>query len=459
MADQTELEAIEAEQAVLGALLVDPYAISRISTKLTPMHFYRETHRWIYTAMLRLYTNQVDIDMLTVSEFLEDKGYLDKTGGIAYLVELTAQTPTSVHAVHYADIVVNMAKRRGLADLATRMAASAYDRSRPLEELLPEIDTLYYEATTQMTDDVLVDTTKLMGDLYDDFEEAMQRQGLLGVTTGLRDVDGLLGGLHKSDLIYLAARPAVGKTATLLQVAMNGAKANHNTLFISLEMSKVQLAQRMACIESGLMVKKVREGDLDSDQQARLFDAMNTITELPIWVTWTGRISPSELRAICKKHQMDYGIDLLCIDYLQLMEPDPGIYRGRRQEIEQISRALKLLAKELDIPILANAQLSRAVELRQDKRPILSDLRESGQLEQDADIVVFLYRQDMYEPEKTEIKGQMEWIVSKHRNGPTGTVYLMFRGYNNQVVSTKLAVTDGGLQMRMPIDELLEEPE
>lgn len=446
------LSSIEAEQAVLGALLIDPHAIVRVSETVGPLDFWRGQHRFIYGAILRLWQNQGDIDLLTVSDYLENKGYLDNAGGIPYLSKLISETPTSMHAEHYARIVRNLARRRRLSDMAGRVAGLAYDKARELDDVLAEADRLFFEATADMVDDAMLNTSQLMSSLYDNVETAMQRQGVLGVPTGWPDVDKLMGGLHKSDLTILAARPSVGKTASLLNVCMNASKAGKSTLLISLEMSADQLAQRMACIESGLDTQNVRQGKFNDGEFLRLMDAMQRITPLPIHVVWTGSKDPAELRATARKHQAEHGLDLLAIDYLQLMTSDDGV--NRREQVDSISRALKLLAKDLDVPIIANAQLSRGVEQRQDKRPMLSDLRESGALEQDADQVVFLYRHELYEPEDATAKGRMEWIVAKNRNGPIGTCFLYMRPYCNQVVGTRIVRQDGGLQIRMPLDGL-----
>jgi len=446
------LSSIEAEQGVLGALLIDPHAIVRISDKLAPGDFWRDRHQWIYAAMLRLHQSQVEIDLLTTSDFLDNQGYLDKCGGPTYLTELSLETPTSLHVEHYANIVRSLSKRRKMVDMAARVAQAAYDKSRDLTDVLADADRLYFEATADMVDDSKLSAAQLMSGLYDQVESAMQRQGVMGVPTGWHDVDDLVGGLHKGDLTILAARPSVGKTATLLNLCMNASKAGKRTLLISLEMSADQLAQRMGCIEAGLNTKSVRRGQFADGEFLRLMDAMSRLTDLPMHVVWSGTKDPAELRATARKHMAEYGLDLLAIDYVQLMTSSDGF--NRREQVDAISRALKLLAKDLNIPVVANAQLSRGVEQRQDKRPILSDLRESGALEQDADVVVFLYRQELYEPEDTTAKGRMEWIVGKNRNGPIGTVFLYMRPWCNQVVGTRIIKKDGGLQIRMPLDEL-----
>ena len=450
------LASIEAEQAVLGALLIDPDAILRVSDKLAPLDFWRDRHQWIYTAMLRLNQRQDPIDLLTISDYLDDQGYLDKIGGPAYITELVTLTPTSIHAEHYAGIVLGLARRRGLADLAGRIAMLAHDRTKQLDDVLAEIDQLYFQSTARMVDDDMLDASRLMSDLYDTLEVTMQRKGTLGVPTGLADVDQLLGGLFKGDLIYLAARPSVGKTATQLNVILNAAKRGKRTLLVSLEMSDDQVAQRLACIECGLDTQKVRRGELDQAEFARLMDGMNRVAQLPIHVIWTGTKDPAQIRATARKMQADVGLDLLCIDYLQLMSAPITAGANRRERVDHISRSLKLLAKDLRIPVLANAQLSRAVEQRTDKRPILSDLRESGGLEQDADVVAFLYRHELYEPEDDTAKGRMEWINAKNRNGPIGTCLLHMRPYCNQVVGTKVVRQEAGLQIRMPLDEIVD---
>jgi len=451
---------LDAEQAVLGALMIDPHGIRSVSLGLDPHDFWRESHRWIYTAILRLYQSQTAIDLLTVSDYLESKGYLNKISadghtGVGYLMELQDRTPTSVHLQHYADIVSAAARRRTLLDLAERIAIDACDEATDLEDVLSKVETNFYTATTSKGDDGLADSSKLMSELYEEVELVSKRQGLAGISTGLVDVDKILGGMHNSDVIYLAARPAVGKTAAMLNIALAAGKAGKHTLIISLEMSALQLSQRLACIESGLSIHKLRQGKLEGNDWPRLIDAMGRIEQLPICVAYAGAYKPSQIRAIAHRQQAEHGLDLLCIDYLQLMTADDD-RKNRREQVDDISRSLKLLARQLNVPLLALSQLSRGVETRVDKRPMLSDLRESGALEQDADVVAFLFRQEMYEPEATEVKGQMEWITAKHRNGPTGTSILHFRAHSGQVVSTKLTNLDGGLQHRMPLDEYLE---
>lgn len=448
------LASIEAENAVLGALLIDPFAIVRVSGKLLPTHFWREKNRWIYQTLVDMYANAVAIDMLTVCDALEAKGLLGQIGGPAYITGLTTETPTSVHAEHYAKIVIDLARRRALSDLAARLAAAAHDKSKDIADILALADKAYYSVTADLVDSNLLSSKQLMDELYTEIEEAMQRKGILGVPTGLGDVDDLMGGLHKSDLIYLAARPAVGKTSAALNLALNATKADKRTLIISLEMSALQLAQRMACIVAGLPVRKLRRGELEQNDWPKLLQAMDFISRLPLHIVWSGTSKPSELRATVRKHQVEHGLDLLIVDYVQLMTADDE--RGnRREQVDSISRNLKLLAKDLDVPLVACAQVGRGVEARVDKRPVLADLRESGALEQDADQVIFLYRPEMYE-QGEEFKGIMEWIVAKNRNGPTGTALLIFRGYNNQVVGTKVVQTDGGMQIRMPLDEVPE---
>lgn len=450
------LQAVEAEEALLGALLIDPDAMLRVSTRVSPMDFWRPQHKWVYTAILRMHESQAAIDIMTVADYLENQGYLEKVGGGAFLTKLSLQTPTSIHADTYAEMVVDMSRRRQLVDAAARIAGIAYDKSKPLDDVLAEADKIFFESTATMVDDEMLDAGQLMSGLYDQVETSMKRKGMIGVTTGFADVDTLLGGLHKGDLVYLAARPSVGKTATLLNVALAAAKSGKRVLFVSLEMSDDQVAQRLACIESGLNTRKLRQGEIEDAEFLRLMDAMGRISGLPLHVIWTGTKDPAELRATARKMQAEIGIDLLCIDYLQLMSADHERGQNRREQVDSISRSLKLLAKALKIPVIANAQLSRAVEQRTDKRPVLSDLRESGGLEQDADIVAFLYRHDMYEPEDESTKGLMEWIVGKNRNGPIGTCILHFRPWSNQVVGTRVAKTEGGLQIRMPLETAQE---
>lgn len=450
------LHSIEDERAVLGSLLVDSDAIVRVATILGPLDFWRDPHKWIYTAILRLHEQGTAIDFLTVFDYLDAQGYADKVGGPAYLTGLIDAMPTSVHVEHYARNVRDLSRRRNLLDLAGRIAELAVSKNKPLDEVLAQLDTVYYEATSRVSTTDVMSMKQLMGDLYDEVEYAMQRQGLIGVTTGIEDLDELLGGLHKSDLIYMAARPAVGKTATMLNIALSAAKAGKQVLLVSLEMSAIQVAQRLACIETGLNTKKLRRGQFGDGEFLRLMDGMSRLGNLPLHVIWSGNQDPLALRSTARKHAAEYGLDLLCIDYLQLMTAAETRGRNRREQVDDISRSLKLLAKDLDVPVMANAQLSRGLETRTDKRPVLSDLRESGALEQDADIVLFLYRAEMYDSDDPGLEGKMEAIVGKHRNGPTGTVFLHMRPWSNQVVGTRIVQEEAGLQIRMPLDEMDE---
>lgn len=445
---------IEAEQAVLGALLIDPAAIRRVASKLQPGDFWREKHRWIYGAMIRLFQNETAIDLLTISDFLEAKGFLDKAGGPAYITKLVNETPTSVHLDHYAKIVIDTSRRRKLLDLAGRIALVAADESKPLETVMATVEGDFHEATADMVSGEVASSSDLMSRLYDEVELVTKRQGLAGISTGMSDLDKILGGLYNSDVIYLAARPSVGKTAFMVNLALSAAKADLSVLVISLEMSDLQIAQRMAGIESGLSVFNLRQGKLEGNDWPRLMDAMSRIDKLPIHVAYSGAYRPSQIRAIAHRHRAEHGLDLILIDYLQLMSADDEKGRNRQEQVSSISRDLKLLARALDVPVMGLAQLSRGVESRVDKRPMLSDLRESGALEQDADVVVFLYRHELYEPGAEEIRGQVEGIVAKHRNGPTGTAFLHFRPASGQMVSTKIVREEGGLQVRMPLDEI-----
>jgi replicative DNA helicase len=418
---------VEAEEAILGALLIDPDAIIRVAPILRPEDFYREKHGWIYDAVATLHERREPVDFLTVCDELERRGQLDELGGAAFITSLINAVPTSIHAEHYGRIVERTSTRRRLIDVAGQIAALAYREADDVEEVVDHAEQILFGVSERRISRELVPIKQVLSDYYDRIEYLTRHRGeLIGIPSGFMDLDKLLGGLQRSDMVILAARPSVGKTSLALSIAHNAAKKHDQRVaFFSLEMSNEQVVQRLISAETEIGSQRLRRGEIAEDEWGRFMKATSDLAETLIFIDDTPGISALELRTKARRLHAEVGIDLVVVDYLQLMRGD---FRSenRVQEISGISRALKALARELNVPVLALSQLSRSVESRNDKRPILSDLRESGALEQDADVVIFIYRDEMYN-ENTERKNIADIIVAKHRNGPTGTVALYFK--------------------------------
>jgi replicative DNA helicase len=407
--------------------LIDPDAIIRVATFLRQEDFYREKHGWIYDTILVLHERREPIDFLTVCDELDRQGQLDEVGGPAFVTSLINAVPTSVHAEHYARIVERTATRRRLLQTAGDIAALAYQEAEDVEEVVDRAEQLLFGVSERRISRELVPIKQILSEYYDRIEYLTRHRGeVIGIPTGFNDIDKLLGGLQRSDMVILAARPSVGKTSLALSIGHNAAKRfNQRVAFFSLEMSREQVVQRLMSAETGIDSQRLRRGDIAEEEWGRFVKATSDLAETLFFIDDTPGISALELRTKARRLHAEVGIDLLVVDYLQLMRGD---FRSenRVQEISSISRALKALARELNTPVLALSQLSRGVESRTDKRPILSDLRESGALEQDADVVIFIYRDEMYN-ENTDRKNIADIMVAKHRNGPTGTVALYFQ--------------------------------
>jgi replicative DNA helicase len=418
---------IEAEEAVLGSILIDPDAIIRVSTVLRPEDFYREKHGWIFDAALDLHERREPIDFLTINDELERRGQLNEVGGAAFLTTLINVVPTSIHAEHYAHIVERAATRRRMIEAAGQIAALAYQEAEDVDEVVDHAEQILFGVSERRLTRELIPIKQVLSEYYDRIEYLTRHRGeLIGIPTGFSDLDKLLGGLQRSDMIILAARPSVGKTSLALTMAHKAAKKHgQRVAFFSLEMSAEQVVQRLISAETGINAQRLRRGEIEEVEFGRFAKATSDLAETYFYIDDTPGLSALELRTKARRLHAEVGIDLLVVDYLQLMGGD---FRSenRVQEISSISRALKALARELNVPVLAISQLSRGVESRTDKRPILSDLRESGALEQDADVVIFIYRDEMYN-QNTERPNIADIIIAKHRNGPTGTVALYFR--------------------------------
>lgn len=413
-----------AEQAVLGSMLVDKEAIVKSIELLKPQDFYRDDHKEIYTSMLDLYGRGEPIDFLTVKENLKSRGMLEKVGSDMYLSKLIDTVPTTSNIEAYVKIVEEKATLRALIKAANDVISYGYAETEDVDRIIEMTEKRIFDVLQNRNTkgyasikDVLVDSFELIEKLY------KNKSNVAGTESGFKDLDLKTSGLNNSDLIIVAARPAMGKSAFALNIASNVAsKQGVPVMIFSLEMSKEQMVNRILWSEAEVDSMKVRTGKLESADWVKLGKASGNLSELGIYIDDTPGLSPAELRAKCRKAKLEKGIGLVVIDYLQLME-SKGRGDSRQQEISEISRSLKILAKELDIPVIALSQLSRTPEQRPDHRPVLSDLRESGSIEQDADIVMFLYRDDYYNPD-TERKNVAEVIIAKNRQGSTGTVEL-----------------------------------
>ncbi len=431
------LQALEAEEAVLGAVLYNADAFLELSTILTAADFTLPRHRKIWEAFERLNARQQAIDPVTVAEELERMGALDEVGGPAYLAYLMQKVPSLQHAQAYAQLIEEMALRRRMIATAQHMVQLAYKQDVPVDQLLSETEREIFTILSRRLRRELMPLHAVIAQYYDHLTRLAEARDLLGVPTGFRHLDALLKGLQPAELLFIAGRPSMGKTAFLLTLARNAAQRGHRVAIFSLEMSAEQVAQRLLAQEAGIRSTRLRTPQyLNADEWRLLSEAVNRLAQYPIFIDDTPSLTPLQLRAKCRRLQAEYGLDLVMIDYIQLM--NAGVRTENRvQEVSYISRMLKLLARDLEVPVLAAAQLSRAVEQRTDKRPMLSDLRESGSLEQDADVVMFLHRPEFYEkngdkrrtPKENQIRfaGQTEIIVAKNRNGPTGTIYLRFQ--------------------------------
>ncbi|MGB9668552.1 MAG: replicative DNA helicase [Thermosulfidibacteraceae bacterium] len=418
---------IEAERALLGSILLDGQSIIKILDLVEPQDFYRKEHQLIFTAMLKLFEKGNPIDAITVHEELTNMKCQDETGGIEYLIDLIDTVATSAHIVQYAKSVRDKAILRKLINTATEIIAKCYNTEvEDVEDLIDEAESMIFKISERYIKEDFSPTSDLIKLAISKLETlAQKRDRITGIPTGYYELDNLTAGLHPSDLIIVAARPGMGKTAFALNIAANAAINEKKTVAIfSLEMSKEQLAMRLLSQTARVDYQKLRTGTLIKDDWKRIIEAAEILTEAPIFIDDTPGISVIEMRAKARRLKHEHGIDLIIVDYLQLIK-GRGRTENRQQEISEISRSLKTLAKELNVPVIAVSQLSRAVEARQDKRPQLSDLRESGAIEQDADLVIFIYREEVYK-KLPHNKGVAEIIIGKQRNGPTGTIKLTF---------------------------------
>lgn len=431
---------VEAEQALLGSMFLSSEAVEVGVAAVDSTDFYRPSHQKIFDAIQYLSNRSVPIDQVSVADRLESINVLDQVGGKAYLLDITGVVPTAANAARYAEIVQRTSMLRELIGAATRIVALGYDAPDDLQQVVEQAERTLFEVTNKRVSNNFQGMEELLGVSFRQLEELFERQEhISGVPTGFEDLDKLLAGMHRGDLIILAARPSVGKTALALNIAVNAAKAGSPVAMFSLEMSADQLIQRVLCSEARINSQDVRTGRIKDADWSSIHRAMGQLANLEFYVDDTPSISILEVRAKARRQLRDKPNGLIIVDYLQLMQPQHRRSENRQTEIAEISRGLKILAKELGVPVLALSQLSRAVEQRAGKRPQLSDLRESGAIEQDADVVMFIDRNtdprgDDEDGERPQ-KGMAEVIVAKHRNGPTGLVPLVFNERYTKFVS------------------------
>jgi replicative DNA helicase len=416
---------IDAERATLGSILLNRDALAAVASWLKTEYFYLERHGQIYESMLHCFNSRVPPDTRTVAEELRRRGQLELIGGVVYLSELVETVPTSYHIEFYARAVERTAVLRRLINTGAQIAALGYDEKNEIDETIDKAEALLFDIAQKRTSQDFVHISQVVDSYYEQLNYLQEHRGeVMGVQTGYRDFDQITGGLQRSDLIILAARPGTGKTSFAMSVAYNVAMYYANTVAVfSLEMGREQLVQRLISMETQIDTHRLRLGQVPDQQLKVVFDAMGRLAQAPIYIEDTPGISVMELRSKARRLQSQHGCDLIVIDYLQLMSGRGK--ENRVQEVGEISRGLKALARELNVPVIALSQLSRAVEGRQSHIPMLSDLRESGSIEQDADIVMFIYRDELYNKESDK-KGIAEIHIAKHRNGPVGVVNMRF---------------------------------
>ncbi|MDL4840951.1 replicative DNA helicase [Aquibacillus rhizosphaerae] len=433
--DRTPPHNIEAEQAVLGAIFLEQEALSSASELLMPEDFYRASHQRIFGVMLNLSDKGEPIDLVTVTTALSNARILDEVGGVSYLSDLANSVPTAANVSYYCKIVEEKALLRRLIRTATDIVSNSFSREDEVEDVLNDAEKEILEVSHRQNSGAFKNIKDVLIEVYDNIEQLHHNHAdVTGVPTGFRDLDKITSGFQRNDLIIVAARPSVGKTAFALNIAQNVAiKTDENVAIFSLEMGAEQLVNRMLCAEGNIDAQRLRTGSLEPEDWGKLTMAMGSLSNAGIYIDDTPGIRVNDIRSKCRRLKQEHGLGMILIDYLQLIAGSGKPGENRQQEVSDISRSLKGLARELNVPLIALSQLSRGVESRQDKRPMMSDLRESGSIEQDADIVGFLYRDDYYDKE-SEKQNIIEIILAKQRNGPVGTVELAFvKEYNKFV--------------------------
>ncbi|PHD77577.1 replicative DNA helicase [Bacillus sp. AFS043905] len=444
--DRIPPQNIEAEQAVLGAIFLEPSSLTVTSEVLIPEDFYRSSHQKIFNVMLKLNDGGKAVDLITVTEELAATKNLEEVGGVSYLSELAGSVPTAANIEYYARIVEEKSLLRRLIRTATNIAQEGYSREDEVEELLGEAEKTIMEVAQRKNSGSFQNIKDVLVATYDNIEILTTRKGdVTGIPTGFAELDRMTAGFQRNDLIIVGARPSVGKTAFALNIAQNVAtKTEENVAIFSLEMGAEQLVMRMLCAEGNINAQNLRTGSLTDEDWRKLTMAMGSLSNAGIYIDDTPGVRIGEIRSKCRRLKQEHGLGMILIDYLQLIQGDGRSGDNRQQEVSEISRSLKALARELKVPVIALSQLSRGVEQRQDKRPMMSDIRESGSIEQDADIVAFLYRDDYYDKE-SENKNIIEIIIAKQRNGPVGTVSLAFVKEYNKFVNLERRFDDDSM--------------
>ncbi|WP_420319393.1 replicative DNA helicase [Gorillibacterium massiliense] len=427
---------VEAEQAVLGAILLDAETLVTAMERLRSDDFYKNEHRFIFEGMITLAEGNEPIDLITLTAKLQSKGQLEEAGGVVYLTELANAVPTAANMEYYAQIVEEKSMLRRLIRAATQIVSNGYASEDDVGGLLSEAEQRILEISNRRSSTGFVSIRDVLMEVFERVEFLHQNKGgTTGIGSGFRDLDKMTSGFQRSDLIIVAARPSVGKTAFALNIAQNvGVREKETVAIFSLEMGAAQLVQRMICAEANVDATRLRTGFLESDDWEKMTMAIGSLSEANIYIDDSPSVTVADIRAKCRRLKKERGLGMILIDYLQLIAGRGKAGENRQQEVSEISRTLKQIARELEVPVIALSQLSRGVEQRQDKRPMMSDLRESGSIEQDADIVAFLYRDDYYDKE-SEKKNIIEIIIAKQRNGPVGTVELAFLKNYNKFVS------------------------
>ncbi|WP_028563595.1 replicative DNA helicase [Paenibacillus pinihumi] len=436
MFDRVPPQNMEAEQAVLGSVLLQSEALISSMERIRSEDFYSTAHQLIFEAMIELGEANQPIDLVTLTASLQDKQQLEEIGGVSYLAKLVGSMPTAANVDYYAQIVEEKSMYRKLIRTATQIVTNGYAASDDIGMLLSEAEQKIMEISNRRASSGFISIRDVLMEVFERVEHLYSNKGgSTGIPSGFTDLDRMTSGFQRSDLIIVAARPSVGKTAFALNIAQNvGVRARETVAIFSLEMSAAQLVQRMICAESNVDATRMRTGHLEGDDWEKLTMAIGSLSEAEIFIDDTPGITVAEIRAKCRRLKKEKGLGMILIDYLQLIQGRGKAGENRQQEVSEISRTLKHIARELEVPVIALSQLSRGVEQRQDKRPMMSDLRESGSIEQDADIVAFLYRDDYYDKE-SEKKNIIEIIIAKQRNGPVGTVELAFLKNYNKFVS------------------------
>ncbi|HTG71716.1 MAG TPA: replicative DNA helicase [Candidatus Udaeobacter sp.] len=436
MFDRVPPQNLEAEQAVIGAILLQAEALITAMERVRSEDFYSGPHRLIYEAMVEIAENNQPVDLVTLTAHLQDQQLLEEIGGVSYLAKLANSVPTAANVDYYAQIVEEKSMLRRLIRTATNIVSDGYANSEDVGVLLGDAEKKILEISNRRSGSGFISIRDVLMEVFEKVEQLYaDKGGTTGIPSGFTDLDRMTAGFQRSDLIIVAARPSVGKTAFALNIAQNvGVRARETVAIFSLEMSAAQLVQRMICAEANVDAQRMRTGHLEGDDWEKLTMAIGSLSEAQIFIDDTPGITVAEIRAKCRRLKKEKGLGMILIDYLQLISGRGKAGENRQQEVSEISRTLKQIARELEVPVIALSQLSRGVEQRQDKRPMMSDLRESGSIEQDADIVSFLYRDDYYDKE-SEKKDIIEIIIAKQRNGPVGTVELVFLKKYNKFVS------------------------